>query len=122
MKLKLFLVATLLILQASTSLMAQQTEASLRSYQQARRVLDDAIIAHGGSNPLAIKNAIRAARDAVDQEINRHIAEALSEIDTAAGIKKEGLPRKLWERFKSKIESLGEKTETGSEAEDQRKE
>lgn len=81
-----------------------------------------AIIAHGGSNPLAIKNAIRAARDAVDQEINRHIAEALSEIDAAAGIKKEGLPRKLWERFKSKIESLGEKTETGSEAEDQRKE
>ena len=30
-----------------------------------------AIIAHGGSNPLAIKNAIRAARDAV---INRSIA------------------------------------------------
>jgi hypothetical protein len=24
---------------------------------------------------------------------------------------KEGLPRKLWQRFKSKIESLGEKTE-----------
>jgi len=81
-----------------------------------------AIIAHGGSNPRAIKNAIRAARDAVDQEINRHIAESLSEIDSAAGIKKEGLPRKLWERFKSKIESLGEKAETASEAEDQRKE
>ena len=67
-----------------------------------------AIIAHGGSNPRAIKNAIRAARDAVNQEMNRHIAEALSEGD-GAGAKKEGLPRKLWERFKSKIESLGEK-------------
>ena len=47
-----------------------------------------AIIAHGGSNPLAIKNAIRAARDAVDQEMNRHIAEALGEMDGAAGVKK----------------------------------
>ena len=37
-----------------------------------------AIIAHGGSNPLAIKNAIRAARDAVDHKMNQHIAEALS--------------------------------------------
>jgi len=81
-----------------------------------------AIIAHGGSNPRAIQNAIRAARDAVDQEINRHIAEALSEIDTASGIKKEGLPRKLWERFKSKIESLSDKTETASEAEERGKE
>ena len=69
------------------------------------------IIAHGGSNPLAIKNAIRAAHDAVDQEMNRHIAEALSEAEDIAGLKKEGLPRKLWERFKSKIESLGEKAE-----------
>ena len=44
-----------------------------------------AIIAHGGSNPLAIKNAIRAARDAVDQKMNRHIAEALGEVDGASG-------------------------------------
>jgi phosphate acyltransferase len=80
-----------------------------------------AIIAHGGSNPRAIKNAIRAARDAVNQEMNRHIAEALSEMDGAAGIKKEGLPRKLWERFKSKIESLGEKTESVGESEERRK-
>jgi phosphate acyltransferase len=80
-----------------------------------------AIIAHGGSNPRAIKNAIRAARDAVSQEINRHIAEALSEIDNAAGVKKEGLPRKLWERFKSKIESLGEKAEAGSGVEERRR-
>ena len=75
------------------------------------------IIAHGGSNPRAIKNAIRAARDAVNQEMNRHIAEALSDMDGVGGGKREGLPRKLWERFKSKIESLGEKTETGNEPE-----
>lgn len=80
-----------------------------------------AIIAHGGSNPRAIKNAIRAARDAVNQEMNRHIAEALSDMDGAAGGKKEGLPRKLWERFKSKIESLGEKAETGNEPEERRR-
>ena len=80
-----------------------------------------AIIAHGGSNPRAIKNAIRAARDAVNQEMNRHIAEALSDMDGAAGVKKEGLPRKLWERFKSKIESLGEKAEAGSDPEDRRR-
>ena len=72
-----------------------------------------AIVAHGGSNPRAIKNAIRAAGDAVNQEMNRHIAEVLSEVD-GAGARKEGLSRKLWERFKSKIESLGEKAEVGT--------
>ena len=69
-----------------------------------------AIIAHGGSNGVAIKNAIRAAANAVDQQINRHIAEALAE-SPGGGTKKEGLSRKLWERFKSKIEALGEKNE-----------
>jgi phosphate acyltransferase len=69
-----------------------------------------AIIAHGGSNPWAIKNAIRAARDAIDHDMNRHIADDLDAADGFAG-DKEGLPRKLWHRFKSKIESLGEKTE-----------
>ena len=80
-----------------------------------------AIIAHGGSNPRAIKNAIRAAREAVNQEMNRHIAEALSEADGAGGVKKEGLPRKLWERFKNKIEALAEKTESPSGSEERRK-
>src|ERR1044071_7568394 len=69
-----------------------------------------AIIAHGGSNPLAIKNAIRAASDAVERQVNRHIGEALGELDGAAA----GLPRKLWQRFKSKIESLGDKAEEES--------
>lgn len=66
-----------------------------------------AIIAHGGSNPLAIKNAIRAASDAVERQVNRHIGEALGEVDGTST----GLPRKLWQRFKSKIESLGDKAE-----------
>ena len=57
MKQKLFVVATLIILQASTSIVAQQPNAPQRSYQQARRVLDDAIEAHGGLE------ALRAIKD-----------------------------------------------------------
>ena len=52
MKQKLYLIATLILLQASTSVVAQQLTASQRSYQQARRVLDDAIEAHGGLEAL----------------------------------------------------------------------
>jgi glycerol-3-phosphate acyltransferase PlsX len=80
-----------------------------------------AIIAHGGSNPLAIKNAIRAARDAVDQNMNRHIADALTELEHGLGAKKEGLPQKLWHRFKSKIESMSEKTDPESDAAERRR-
>ena len=75
---------------------------------------------HGGSNALAIKNAIRAAANAVDQQINRHIGEALAE-SPGVGTKKEGLSRKLWERFKSRIESLGEKTEPEASPEERRR-
>jgi glyoxylase-like metal-dependent hydrolase (beta-lactamase superfamily II) len=57
MKRKLFLVITLITLQAATSIVAQQPNASQRSYQQARRVLDDAIEAHGGVE------ALRAIKD-----------------------------------------------------------
>jgi glyoxylase-like metal-dependent hydrolase (beta-lactamase superfamily II) len=57
MKQKLFVVATLIILQASTSINAQQLNAPQRSYQQARRVLDDAIEANGGLE------ALRAIKD-----------------------------------------------------------
>lgn len=57
MKQKLFVVAALIILQASTSINAQQLNAPQRSYQQARRVLDDAIEAHGGLESLrAVKD------------------------------------------------------------------
>jgi glyoxylase-like metal-dependent hydrolase (beta-lactamase superfamily II) len=56
MKHKLLLVA-LVILQTSTLAIAQQLTAPLRSYQQARRALDDAIEAHGGLESLrAIKD------------------------------------------------------------------
>ena len=57
MKKKIFVVATLIILQAFTSIVAQQLGAPQRSYQQARRVLDDAIAAHGGLE------ALRAIKD-----------------------------------------------------------
>ena len=55
MKHKIFLVAILIILLVSTSIpsiIAQQPNAPYRSYQQARRVLDDAIAAHGGLEAL----------------------------------------------------------------------
>ena len=48
---RLFLIATL-VLSTSITLMAQQPSAAQRSYQQARRVLDDAIEAHGGLEAL----------------------------------------------------------------------
>jgi len=57
MKLKLFVVATLILLQASAAVSAQQPDASQRSYKEARRVLDAAISAHGGVE------ALRAVRD-----------------------------------------------------------
>ena len=57
MKLKLFVLATMLALLASSAVFAQQPDASQRSYQQARRVLDDAIEAHGGLE------ALRAIKD-----------------------------------------------------------
>ena len=52
MKLKLFVVATLIVLQAFVAVSAQQPDASQRSYKDARRVLDDAITAHGGVEAL----------------------------------------------------------------------
>jgi len=57
MKLRPFLIATLFVLLASVAIVAQQPNASQRSYQQARRVLDDAIAAHGGLE------ALRAIKD-----------------------------------------------------------
>lgn len=73
-----------------------------------------AIIAHGGSNPLAIKNAIRAARDAVDHKVNQYIAEALADGGLASQAKT-GLPRKIFDRIKSKIESIGHKGESAND-------
>jgi glyoxylase-like metal-dependent hydrolase (beta-lactamase superfamily II) len=56
MKHRLFLIVTL-VFSTSITLMAQQPSAPQRSYQQARRVLDDAIAAHGGVE------ALRAIKD-----------------------------------------------------------
>jgi glycerol-3-phosphate acyltransferase PlsX len=69
-----------------------------------------AIVAHGGSNPLAIKNAIRAAHDAVEHDMNRHIMEVLSEV-AVLGDQKGGLPGKIWRRIKSSIDAFAEKPE-----------
>lgn len=77
-----------------------------------------AIVAHGGSDPRAIKNAIRAARDEVQQDVNRHINEILGDVEE--GAKKEGLPHKIWQRIKSKIESLGEEAESEHEREERK--
>jgi len=77
-----------------------------------------AIIAHGGSDPRAIKNAVRAARDEVEQDVNRHIIDVLSGKESIGGEKKNGLPRKLWQRIKSKIESLGDKPDLPGDTEE----
>jgi glycerol-3-phosphate acyltransferase PlsX len=77
-----------------------------------------AIVAHGGSNAMAIKNAIRAARKEIEQDMNHHIADALAAADGLAGAKKEGLPRTLWQRFKSKFESHSEKSDAPSKPND----
>lgn len=68
-----------------------------------------AIIAHGGSGPKAIKNAIRVAKESVSHDVNRHIIEVLGELGGGEGEKGEKSPRKIWQRIRSKIESFGEK-------------
>lgn len=68
-----------------------------------------AIIAHGGSGPKAIKNAIRVAQETASHDVNRHIVEVLGEMAEAGGEQGEKLPRRIWQRIRSKIESLGEK-------------
>lgn len=77
-----------------------------------------AIVAHGGSDPRAIKNAIRAAGDAVEHEVNRQIMEALGATDGLTEEKTNGLPGRLWRKLKSKIDSLGDKPETVKEGEE----
>ena len=75
------------------------------------------IVAHGGSNPRAIKNAIRAAKEAVQQDVNGHISRVLTDA-AATGEKRDGLSRKIWQRIKSKIDSHREKPSTESEKEE----
>ena len=47
-----------------------------------------AIVAHGGSTPLAIKNAIRVASESVSQDVNGHISATLESVSGAATEKK----------------------------------
>jgi glycerol-3-phosphate acyltransferase PlsX len=80
-----------------------------------------AIVAHGGSSALAIKSAIRLARDAVDHEMNRRIAKALDDAETGEEPKKEGMPHKVWSRIKAKIDSIGDKPESEDSEEERRR-
>ena len=75
------------------------------------------IVAHGGSSARAIKNAIRAAKEEVQQDINGHISQVLGETG-GSGEKRHGLPSKIWQRIKSKIDSLGDKPSSESETEE----
>jgi phosphate acyltransferase len=77
-----------------------------------------AIVAHGGSNPLAIKNAIRAAHDAVEHDMNRHIMEVLGDGAVLGGDEKVGLTGKIWRRIKSRIDAFSEKPESTPEKEE----
>jgi glycerol-3-phosphate acyltransferase PlsX len=77
------------------------------------------IVAHGGSSPRAIKNAIRVASEAVQQDINRHISRVLEDSGDS-GDTKEGFPGSIWRRIKSKIDSLGEKPASPPEREEEK--
>ncbi|MDH3444052.1 MAG: phosphate acyltransferase PlsX [Deltaproteobacteria bacterium] len=70
-----------------------------------------AIVAHGGSNPLAIKNAIRVARDAVEHDMNRHIMEVLNHAAEPEADGKGSLPGKIWRRLRSRIDAISDTPE-----------
>ncbi|MFQ5902224.1 MAG: phosphate acyltransferase PlsX [Candidatus Binatia bacterium] len=67
------------------------------------------IIAHGGSDPKAIKNAIRVAKETVSHDVNRHIIEVLGGLGRVVGEKEDRFPHRIWQQIKSKIESFSEK-------------
>jgi glycerol-3-phosphate acyltransferase PlsX len=68
-----------------------------------------AIIAHGGSDPKAIKNAIRVAQETVSHDVNRHIVEGLEGLGEMAEEGENKVSRGIWQQLKSKIGTLGEK-------------
>ncbi|HZD41922.1 MAG TPA: phosphate acyltransferase PlsX [Terriglobales bacterium] len=76
------------------------------------------IVAHGGSSPRAIKNAIRAAKEAVQHDINAHISQVLGDAED----KREGFSRKIWQRIKSKIDAFGDKPDSEGETEERQDE
>ncbi len=67
------------------------------------------IIAHGGSSPKAIKNAIRVARESVYHNVNRHIIDALEHNINGAEGRESNLTSRVWKQIRSKIDTLGDK-------------
>ena len=74
-----------------------------------------AIIAHGGSSPKAIKNAIRVAKETVSQDVNRHITDSLEGLSDGGEGKDKKLSRRVWRQIRSKIDTLGDKPEDQTE-------
>ena len=66
-----------------------------------------AIVAHGGSGPKAIKNAIRVAKETVAHDVNRLIVEVLERLGETH--KEDGLPHKVWRHIRSKIDKISER-------------
>jgi glycerol-3-phosphate acyltransferase PlsX len=62
-----------------------------------------AIVAHGGSGPKEIKNAIRVAQEAVAHDVNRRILDVLGEADGAQPERPEKLTGRIWKRVRSKF-------------------
>ncbi len=74
-----------------------------------------AIVAHGGSDSKAIKNAIRIAKETVSHDVNRHIIEELEKMGDLVGENGEKFPRRIWKQIKSKIETFGDRPNSGEE-------
>lgn len=68
-----------------------------------------AIVAHGGSGPKEIKNAIRVAKEAIAHDVNRHIIEMLGKVEGPQPETPEKLPHRIWQRMRSKLERLSDK-------------
>jgi len=67
-----------------------------------------AIIAHGQSDPKAIKNAIRVAAETASHDVNRHIVEELGALGGEKGEEGEKFPRRIWQQIRSRIGTLME--------------
>jgi glycerol-3-phosphate acyltransferase PlsX len=61
-----------------------------------------AIVAHGGSGPKEIKNAIRVAKESVAHDVNRRIMELLVQADGAMP-EASAAGQGIWQRVKSKF-------------------
>lgn len=97
---------------------------SKRSLRQAYRRLDYAeyggapllglngvaIIAHGGSGPRAIRNAIRVAQETVSHDVNRRVIDILGGTAETGDGKAEKFPRRIWQKIKSTVETLSDES------------